>query len=90
MPWRAATVTTTISEVAGYSPKRKSLSLANNGTATVFFSQDPTAVTTQGFPLVAGASVTLIPQEGDEPEAAMYMAASVGSQDVRVEESLGP
>lgn len=90
MPWRAITVPTSIVEAAGYSPARKSLSLFNLGTAEVRFSQDPSNVSAAGFSLPVGASVTLTRLEGDEPEATLFVVAVSGSQDVRVQESVGP
>ncbi len=89
MPWRAVTVDTTVRKLASYNAKRLSLSVFHNGTANIFFSQDPTNLTTLGFVLVPSASVTLVKAEGDEPEADLFAVATVGNQDIRVQESVG-
>lgn len=89
MPWRAITATTTATKAASFNPARRSLSILNNGAANLFFSQDPTGLSTQGFILGASQEVTLTREEGDEPELDLYVQASAGSIDVRVQEAVG-
>ena len=92
MPWRAFTATTTIQKAASYNTKRKSLSLLNAAAAggnDVAYSQDPTGVLTQGFILKPGATVTLNKEDGDEPEADLFVVTTAGTVDLRVQEGIG-
>ncbi len=88
MPYRPVTVTTTPTMLAGYDAKRRSISLINNSTVDVFFSQDQAVTTANGFVLKAGSGVTLTREEGDEPEYTLWAVVAAGSADVRVQEGL--
>lgn len=89
MPFRSVTVTPGTREAAGDNRRRRTLSLANNGGGTCFFSQDPSNVLTAGLPLGVGQVVTLTREDGDEPELPVYVDVAAGSVDLRVQESVG-
>lgn len=89
MAWRAFTATSTIQKVLSYNPKRISASIENNGDADVAVSPDPIVVATQGWIIKIGGSITLVKSEGDEPEADLYAVSTSGSQNLRIQESLG-
>jgi hypothetical protein len=85
--FRAVSVPTTVVQLASYNPRRTAIVIINNGTATVYISDNQADVSTQGFPLASGASFSLIKADGDDPTVALYGVASTGTQDIRVAES---
>ena len=89
MSFKPVTVTTTIEPVVTYNPKRKGLALFNNGTVTVFVSQDPSNVASDGFPVAASVAIIFSSEDDDEPELALYAVTESGSADCRVQESIG-
>lgn len=89
MAWRAFTATATVQKILSYNPKRLSASIQDNGDASVAVSPDPTNVLTRGWIIPVGGSITLVNEEGDEPEADLYIVSLSGSQNCRVQESLG-
>lgn len=89
MPFRAVTVTPGGVELAGWNPRRRSLSLAVNTGGPINFSHDRANILASGLPLTTGQVVTLTREEGDEPELPVYADIAAGSADVRVQESVG-
>ncbi len=86
MAYRPVTVATTATQLAGQDLKRRSISLFNNSGADVFFSQNQSITTGNGFVLKAGASVSLVREEGDEPELPLWAVVAAGTADVRVQD----
>lgn len=89
MPWRTVTVTTGVTELAGDNRRRRTLTVANAGAATFFFSQDPSNILAAGFPLGVGQVVSLTREDGDEPDLPLFAQVSAGTVDARVQESVG-
>jgi hypothetical protein len=58
----------------------------NVGTAKVYVSDNQVDVSTAGWPLDAGASVSFIRAFGDDTRIALFAIAESGTQDVRVQE----
>ena len=88
MSFKPVTVTTDIEPVVTYNPRRFGVALFNNGTDTVYVSQDPLNVVTDGFPVSSGVVVILSEEDDDEPEMALYAVTSSGSSNCRVQESI--
>ncbi len=86
MAYRPVTVGTTPTQLAGQDLKRRSISLFNNSSVDVFFSQNQSVSTGTGFVLKAGSSVTLTREEGDEPELPLYAVVVAGTADLRVQD----
>lgn len=81
--------TTTPRLAVPYNPKRKSLSVYNLGSATVFASQNARDPATDGWPIVANSHITLLRQDGDNPEYRLYLEAASGTQNCRIQEGTG-
>lgn len=89
MPTRPITVTTSPQTVLPYNNRRTAASLANEGAATVFISEDETAITTNGYPILAGGALDLLRALGDEPQNQLFIQSVAGGEDVRILESFG-
>ena len=89
MPTRPVTVTTSPEVVLPYNNQRTTASLANEGSATVFVSEDETNITANGYPIAAGGALDLIRALGDEPQNTLFIQSSAGGEDVRVLEAFG-
>lgn len=89
MAFFSRTVGTTEIQLTPYNPRRKSLVIFNNGSLTVFISQDPANIAAQGFPLTPGGSAAFVDIEGDEPELAIYAVSTGVGQDMRIVEGYG-
>ena len=89
MPTRNVGVTTNPQIVLPYNNRRTTASLANEGAATVFVSEDQTNITTDGYPIVAGGALDLIRALGDEPQTELFIQSAAGGEDVRILEAFG-
>lgn len=74
-------MTTIAQELVKENPKRAGLLVVNNGTGTVYILSGQSQKYTDGIPV--GTSE---PYDNDTTTAALWIIASSGSQDVRVEE----
>lgn len=89
MPNRGVTIGTTATQIAAYNKDRKTLSIFNNDTATVFLTENQSAASGTTFPLLASQGVSLSGLDGDDPTAALYGISVAGGADVRVWEAFG-
>ncbi len=89
MPTRPITVGTEPTSILSYNNKRTAASFTNNGSATIFVSEDRNALATNGYPIVVGGALDLIRTFGDEPQLEWFGLVSSGSENLRVLESFG-
>lgn len=87
---RAVTVATVVTTVAAYNPRRTALSLHNNGTETIFVSENEIDVANQGFPLAAGTAVDFSEDFGDDPTLSRFAISQTVNNNVRVYEAFTP
>lgn len=83
------TASSTFKQIADYNPRRKSLVITNNSGQTVFISQDQTNITTSGFPVLVGQSISFTVTDGDEPELELYAQTLFGTADLRIIDRFG-
>ena len=76
---RRLMVGTNVLQLVSENPKRKSLLVYNNGTATVYILSAENLGKDDGMPVAAGGSF-----EDEETTGALYIVAESGIQDVRV------
>ncbi|MGI0061016.1 MAG: hypothetical protein ACREBA_01025 [Nitrosotalea sp.] len=86
MGYTAVEVTTDVTEILPFSKNRTSFSIFNNGTITCYISQDQDKILSNGYPLDAGASVTIKGSPGTSPQEPIYGQCSSISTDLRVNE----
>lgn len=89
MPTRPVTVGTTPTSILSYNNKRTTASFTNNGTATIFVSEDQSDLATNGYPIVAGGALDLIRAFGDEPQLEWFGLVAAATQNLRVLEGFG-
>lgn len=87
MAFRKVTATTAPTLVLSYNPKRTCWTIKNYSGSTAFISENPTDITTTGFPLGVGEYISYIRKDGDRPEYAIWAQCETGSADLRVQES---
>jgi len=87
MTFRKVSVPTVPKLIASYNPKRVCITIFNNGTAKVYIHHAAVDITAKGFPVDAGASVSFLKADGDDPREAIWGQAETGVQDIRVQES---
>jgi len=83
------TIGTTTVKICSYNPKRRSITIYNQGSGTLYISQDPTRVFVDGFPVPNSAVVTLLKEDGDQPELDLYGMADKPSTVIRIQEGFG-
>lgn len=89
MPTRPITVDTTPTQILSYNNKRTAASFTNNGTATIFVSEDQNALATNGYPIPVGGALDLVRALGDEPQLEWFGLVAAATQNLRVLESFG-
>lgn len=89
MPTRPITVGTSPTQIVAYNNKRTSASFTNNGTATIFVSEDQNALATNGYPIPVGGALDLIRAFGDEPQLEWFGLVAAATQNLRVLEAFG-
>jgi len=87
MAFRRVLVTTEVTQLVPYNPRRTAIVVYNFGSARIFVSDNPANVLAEGFPLEPGASFSLVKADGDDPTPALYAQAETGTQDIRISES---
>ena len=86
MPMKRVSVTTAVTEIAEYNPRRVSLAIHNDGTDRVFLSNDAVDVSGQGWPLDPGVMVSFSVADGDQPWLQLFAVANSGTQPLRIYE----
>ncbi len=86
MPTRRVTITTVVGQVLPYHRDRRSWQILNIGIDTVWVSQDPANITTDGMPIYPGTSLEASAVDGDNTDMAIYGVASSGSQNLQTSE----
>jgi hypothetical protein len=86
MAFRSVSVLTTVTKIAAFEPRRKSLTLVNIGTERMFISHDELSVATEGFPIDPGVSASFSENDGDDPRLALFGQTTTTVVDVRVQE----
>ncbi len=89
MPTRPITVGTQPTQILAYNNKRTTASFTNNGTETIFVSEDQNALLTNGYPIPEGGALDLIRAFGDEPQLAWFGLVAAATQNLRVLEAFG-
>ncbi|MDE1867537.1 MAG: hypothetical protein KGI08_07505 [Thaumarchaeota archaeon] len=79
-------VTSAVTEILSYSKDRTAISLFNNGSVTCFISQDQTNLINRGYPLAAGASITIKGDKNTSPQNPVYGQCTTLSTDIRISE----
>ena len=83
------TVGTGPTSILSYNNKRTTASFTNNGTATIFVSEDRNALAINGYPIPEGGALDLIRAFGDEPQLEWFGLVAVATQNLRVLEAFG-
>lgn len=89
MPTRPVTVGTTPERILSYNNKRTTASFTNNGSATIFVSEDESSLLTDGYPIPVGGALDLVRGLGDEPQLGWFAIVAAGSENLRVLEAFG-
>lgn len=89
MPSRSVTVGTTVTPLLSYNPKRTTVAVFNEDSATVFIGEDQANLLTQGSPISAGGAVSFVAALGDTPERVLFGISAAGGADVRILEQFG-
>ena len=89
MPTRPFTVGTSPEQILSYNNRRTAASFLNNGSNTIFVSEDQNDLATNGFPIPVGGALDLIPAFGDEPQLEWFALVAAGTENLRVLESFG-
>jgi len=87
MTFRKVEVTTVVRQIASYNPKRVCISITNYAGSDAFIHTNQTRVTTEGFPIAVGTTISLIKADGDDPREALWGQTVTGTADIRVQES---
>ena len=89
MPTSPITVGTTATRILSYNNKRTSASFTNNGSTTIFVSEDQNDLAANGYPIAVGGALDLIRAFGDEPQLEWFGLVASGSENLRVLEAFG-
>lgn len=89
MPTRPVTVTTTAEQIVAYNNKRTAASFTNNGSNTIFVSEDQANLATDGYPIPVGGALDLVRALGDEPQLEWFALVAAGTENLRVLEAFG-
>ncbi len=89
MPSRAVTVGTAVTPLLSYNPRRTTVAVFNEDSATVFIGEDQTNLLTQGSPITAGGALTFVAALGDTPDRQMFGISAAGGANVRILEQFG-
>ena len=89
MPSRSITVGTGATPLLSYNPRRTTVAVFNEDTATVFIGEDETNLLTQGSPITAGGALTFVAALGDTPDRQMFGISAAGGADLRILEQFG-
>ena len=89
MPSRSVTVGTTATPLLSYNPRRTTVAVFNEDSATVFIGEDEASLLTEGSPITAGGAVSFVAALGDTPDRVMFGISAAGGADVRILEQFG-
>jgi len=82
-------VGTEVSRIVDFAPGRSSLTIYNNGIATIYLGVDNSLSTSNGFPLPAGMAIVFAREFGDNPDLARYAVSEIDGQNIRIQEEFG-
>ncbi len=80
------TVGTTATKAVNYSPLRTNLAITNTSSADIYYGNDSSVTTSNGFPIRAGATAIFSDRNGDDPRLARYLISGSAAQNVRIAE----
>lgn len=89
MPTTPVDVLTTVTRLLDRNNRRTTASFTNNGTDTIFVSEDEGSVLTRGYPIVAGGALDLIRVFGDNPHDQWFGVVATTISEMRVLEQFG-
>lgn len=89
MPSRPVTVAATPTQILSYNNQRTTASFTNNGTNTIFVSEDQLDIATNGHPIAVGGALDLIRALGDEPQLEWFAIVAAATENLRVLEAFG-
>lgn len=89
MPTRPVTVGTGATPILSYNNKRTTASFTNNGSNTIFVSEDQRDIAANGYPILVGGALDLIRALGDEPQIEWFGLVAAGTENLRVLEAFG-
>ena len=89
MSSRAVVVGTTVTPLLSYNPRRTTVAVFNEDSATVFIGEDQANLLAQGSPITAGGALTFVAALGDTPDRQMFGISAAGGADVRILEQFG-
>ena len=87
MAFRKVSVGTEVVQLASFNPKRVGVSIIVKSGYTTYVHTNQVGVSTEGWPLDVGASISFLKADGDHPEEALFAVSPDGISDVRVQES---
>ena len=87
MAFRKVTVTTVVTLLAPYNPKRVCISVINRSGEVAYIHTNQKDIITEGWPLAVESSMSFLRADGDHPEEALYAQTETGTADLRVQES---
>lgn len=89
MPSRSVTVGTTATPLLSYNPRRTTVAVFNEGSATIFIGEDEANLLTQGAPITAGGAISFVAALGDTPDRVLFGIIAAATADVRLLEQFG-
>lgn len=89
MPTRPVTVGTGPERILSYNNKRTAASFTNNGSNTIFVSEDEADLLNSGYPIAVGGALDLVRGLGDEPQLGWFAIVAAGTENLRVLEAFG-
>ena len=89
MPTRPITVGTTATRILSYNNQRTTASFTNNGSNTIFVSEDQSDLAANGYPIPVGGALDLVRALGDEPQLEWFALVSAATENLRVLEGFG-
>lgn len=89
MPTRPITVGTVATQILSYNNQRTTASFTNNGSNTIFVSEDQNDLATNGHPIPVGGALDLIRALGDEPQLEWFGLVAAATENLRVLEAFG-
>jgi hypothetical protein len=87
--FRPVSVSSQVTQIVPYNPKRVGLLLRNYSGSEVFLSNDQVDVLNSGYPLAVGEFISFLTADGDVPELALYAVTASGTANLRVVETYG-
>lgn len=86
---RSEVVGTTATTLLSYNPRRTTVAIFNEDSATIFIGEDEANLLTEGSPITAGGALSFLAALGDTPDRGMFAISAAGGADVRILEQFG-